>query len=63
MSHFCNHERAAAIFSATAHRPQTLLPLLPGIQDAFTHISLECIAQVASVLNLSCAKVHDVAFR
>lgn len=53
-------ERVAAILVRQKNKPGALLPILHDVQAALGFIPPECVAQIATALNLSRAEVHGV---
>jgi formate dehydrogenase iron-sulfur subunit len=49
-----------ALIAQHRDRPDTLLPLLHGVQDALGHIPAGLVAEIAEALNRSRAEVHGV---
>jgi formate dehydrogenase subunit gamma len=55
-----NRETVREIVVGLKEKPGALLPILHGIQDALGYVPPECVALIASELNLSRAEVHGV---
>lgn len=62
MVHPPNWDAAAIYRIVSDHQGQegALLPVLHSIQGEFGHIPLECLGQIAEILNFSVAEVHGV---
>ncbi|WP_096786780.1 formate dehydrogenase subunit gamma [Rhodobacter sp. CZR27] len=54
------HARVGEILDAHEAMEGPLLPILHAVQDAFGHVPLEALPQIAERLNLSRAEVHGV---